>query len=200
MEFPELFQNQNLRIAEVGCGAGNTFFPLKRQLKSLNSYIYAFDYSEKAIQVVQQNPEYDEKYGKSFVYDITSPCLPKEIEPESLDYIICIFVLSALHPNQLNQTMSNIKSLLKPNGFVLIRDYGQYDLTQIRMKKSRYLEPNFYIRGDGTRVYFFSLPELQELFKGFTEHQLHMDRRLLVNRAKKMKMFRNWIQAKFQKS
>jgi len=31
-----------------------------------------------------------------------------------------------------------------------------HPISQLRFKKGRYLEKNFYIRGDGTRVYFYT--------------------------------------------
>jgi len=100
--------------------------------------------------------------------------LPDGVEPGSIDIIVMIFVLSALHPNEWRQAVSNVYrvsslatfpaiithrllQMLRPDGMVLMRDYGRHDLTQLRFKEGRLLDDNLYVRGDGTRVYFFTL-------------------------------------------
>lgn len=77
----------------------------------------------------------------------------------------------------------------------MIRDYGRHDLAQLRIKKDRLLDPdtpNLYIRGDGTRVYFFTKQDLGGLLRAsprregeekqggmFEIDQLGEDRRLV---------------------
>ncbi|KIJ21089.1 hypothetical protein PAXINDRAFT_6869 [Paxillus involutus ATCC 200175] len=53
-----------------------------------------------------------------------------------------------------------------PDGVALVRDYGRYDLTQLRFKSGRLLDDNFDIRGDKTWVYFFESDEPALMFTG----------------------------------
>ncbi|KAI9809727.1 MAG: hypothetical protein M1825_000160 [Sarcosagium campestre] len=91
--------------------------------------------------------------------------LPPGIEPGTVDVVMMIFIFSALSPAQWRQAVRNVHLALKPGGQVLFRDYGRGDLAQVRFKKGRYMEENFYVRGDGTRVYFFDKDELAQIWR-----------------------------------
>jgi tRNAThr (cytosine32-N3)-methyltransferase len=156
-------------VAEIGCGAGNAAFPLLSENQNPLLTIHAFDYSGHAVKLVQRNPLYENPPIGSIraaKWDLTSPSLPPGVEEGSVGIVLLVFVLSALHPNEWGQAVSNIRRMLKPGGKVFVRDYGRYDLTQLRFKSNRLLSDNFYIRGDKTRVYFFELDELSLLFTG----------------------------------
>ncbi|WVF69618.1 hypothetical protein IAT40_004396 [Kwoniella sp. CBS 6097] len=298
LEFPELVACSEADagpkvVLEVGCGAGNTVFPLLMRNENPDLVIHATDYSKTAVDVVKANKMYPRaEHGKGIlqasVWDITSfpsssssatsasagdvsngvsslsldqsqpesqtentttasatataaapgsesesevtYTLPEGIKPGTVDVISVIFVLSALHPREWKQAIHNLYTALKPGGLLMIRDYGRHDLAQLRIKKNRLLDPetpNLYIRGDGTRVYFFEKEELEGMLvappsqpqsqsqslasaslsstseyqekKMFNIEQLGEDRRMLVNRKERKQMYRIWLQVKARK-
>jgi len=278
-EFPELVAATKPDagpkfVAELGCGAGNSVFPLLTANENPLLKLHACDFSSHAVKLVQHNPLYaDPPLGSisASVWDLTSDSLPDGIAPGSVDIVVLVFVLSALHPQEWAKAVANIYKILKPGGYAVMRDYGRHDMTQLRFKEGRLLDENFYIRGDKTRVYFFELDELSLLFSGatatpaqkedgntgtvmeveadndgsfstpqnksatagtpepipadsipnsphpllldpienappgcpahplFSVEQLGVDRRLLVNRKRQVKMYRVWMQGKFRK-
>ncbi|KAG6909371.1 hypothetical protein DXG01_000810 [Tephrocybe rancida] len=174
-EFPELVDATQpeagpITIAEIGCGAGNSVFPLLAGNQNPELQLRAYDYSNHAVKLVQNNELYlSPPVGsiQAAVWDLTSSeGLPSGIDIESVDIVILVFVFSALHPDEWGRAIANIHKMLKPGGLVVMRDYGRHDLTQLRFKAGRLLDENFYIRGDKTRVYFFELDELALLFTG----------------------------------
>lgn len=202
-EFPELLPSSEAKnILELGCGVGNTIFPLLETDTNKSLFVYACDFSEKAIDLVQTNSAYDPSRCCAFKLDITGDWAGSPLQPNSIDVCTMIFVLSAIDPNHHVHVIDSVRKYLKPNGIILFRDYGYLDLAQVRFKKGRFIKNNFYARGDGTRSYFFTESEVANLFEnaGLNKMSLYTDRRLQINRANKKKMYRIWIQAKYMKS
>ncbi|XP_059483081.1 tRNA N(3)-methylcytidine methyltransferase METTL2 [Neocloeon triangulifer] len=204
-EFPELVPKEGnidrVNVLEVGCGVGNTVIPLVQTIADQNFFVYGCDFSETAVEIMKQDENYNESRCLGFVCDVTAPEWPVPFPPNSLDHILLIFVLSAINPEKMHHVAGQLFKYLKPGGLVFFRDYGRYDMAQLRFKKGKCIADNFYMRGDGTRAYFFTQEDLRKLFTGagFVEEQMLEDRRLQVNRGQKLKMYRVWIQAKFRK-
>lgn len=247
-------------ILEVGAGAGNTAFPILKANENEGLMIHACDFSRKAIELIRANAAFDAEHMQASVWDISTEDLPPGVREGSVDVVLLVFIFSALSPKQWDAAVRNVWRVLKPGGEVCFRDYGKGDLTQVRFKKGRLLEDNFYIRGDGTRVYFFEEDELKRIWGGkgtangetgangedekfghgmardeqakdtgkvctsdeaipdrqlgvfeaervpspiqensFEIESLGVDRRMLVNRQKQLKMYRCWMQGRFKK-
>lgn len=204
-EFEELkscreFESQKLVLLEAGCGVGNCIFPLLDQ--DLNIFVYACDFSPRAVEFVKQNPLYSSERCCAFQCDLTKDDLRDHIPEDSVDVTTLIFVLSAVHPDKMRQALQNIHRILKPGGVVLFRDYGLYDHAMLRFKSGNKLGDNFYVRQDGTRSYFFSKEFLAELFEnvGFKSITNDYVLRETVNKKEGLCVPRVFLQSKFTKT
>ncbi|XP_029445213.1 methyltransferase-like protein 6 [Rhinatrema bivittatum] len=203
-EFEELracreFENQKLTILEAGCGVGNCLFPLLEG--DLNIFAYACDFSPRAVEFVKQNPLYNTERCTAFQCDLTKDDLLDNVPAESVDVVILIFVLSAIHPDKMHFAVENICKVLKPGGSILFRDYGLYDHTMLRFKSGNKLGENFYVRQDGTRSYFFTEEYLARLFTDVGCEQVVSDYvlRETVNKKEGLCVPRVFLQSKFRK-
>nr|XP_036851379.1 tRNA N(3)-methylcytidine methyltransferase METTL6 isoform X2 [Manis javanica] len=194
------FEDQKLTMLEAGCGVGNCLFPLLEE--DLNIFAYACDFSPRAVEYVKQNPLYDTERCKVFQCDLTKDDLLEHVPIESVDVVMLIFVLSAVHPDKMHLVLQNIYKVLKPGKNVLFRDYGLYDHAMLRFKAGSKLGENFYVRQDGTRSYFFTDEFLAQLFRdaGYEEVVNEYVFRETVNKKEGLCVPRVFLQSKFQKS
>ncbi|XP_050221787.1 uncharacterized protein LOC126671982 [Mercurialis annua] len=118
-----------------------------------------------------------------------------------VDFVTLIFTLSAVPLKRMPTAISDCLSVLKPGGLLLFRDYGLYDMTMLRFEPHKRVGFREYMRGDGTRSYFFSLETVRDLFvgAGFVELELEYCCVNSVNRRKGKSMQRVWVHGKFQK-
>lgn len=87
------------------------------------------------------------------------------------------------------------------DGVLLFRDYGLYDMAQLRFEPGKKIAENFYMRQDGTRSYFFAVEEIQKIFEsaGFETITCEYVHRRTVNIKEKVDVPRIFVQAKFRK-
>lgn len=68
-ELVEIHSDTKKILLEVGCGVGNFLFPLLEENACL--FVYGCDFSPRAVQLVRNDPRYNEERVKAFVSDIT---------------------------------------------------------------------------------------------------------------------------------
>jgi len=202
-EFPELtVENLSKRrhvLLEPGCGCGNAIFPLTEENKDL--FVYACDFSQRAVDLVKSNPLYNEERFNAFQCDLTADDLCEKIPVESVDIVLMLFILSAISPQKMEASLNNILKVMKPGGILLFRDYGLYDHAQLRFATGHKIEDNFYVRQDGTRAYYFSLNTTKEIFTsaGYEIVENQYVHKRTVNKKEGVDVPRIFVQGKYKK-
>ena len=114
-----------------------------------------------------------------------------------------MFVLSAIVPEKHEFVIKKIYDSLDKDGILYFRDYGLYDMAQMRFakRKTNKVGENLYMRKDNTLAYYFDKDEIEKLFAkvGFEILESKMIYRLIENRKDNLKMHRLWLQIKLKK-
>lgn len=203
-ELAELADRSTPRtVLELGCGVGNTIFPMLAANPSL--FVFAVDFAPKSIEMVKANPQYDEARARAAVCDITCGRLPAELGEVRADIVTLVFVLGSIVPAKQAAAVRTAASGLRRGGRLFFRDHAVDDLAQVRFEASaepKKLEANLYVRRDKTLSYYFSLERAAELFvaAGFAVERLEYTTRLIENRKEGLSMHRRFVTGLFRLS
>ena len=200
-EFIEL--NNDIRpsisLLDMGCGVGNSFYPLIKVKNNL--IVYAFDFSNRAITNAKTHKLYEKNKDRIFLKNLD--LVNDEIDYPSCDYGILMFVLSAINPEYHEKIIEKISNKINKDGIVFFRDYAKYDMAQIRFaqRKKNKVNENLYMRKDKTLSYFFDQKEIENLFNKYNFQTIDskLVSRVIENRKENKKMNRLWLQIKFKK-
>ena len=200
-EFLELKNDKRDKITllDMGCGVGNSFYPLLTRLPNL--YVNAFDFSKRAVNMAKTHPMYEKEKFRINLYDLD--LVKDDIPNKNNDYGILMFVLSAIKPEEHEKVIDKISKVINKGGILYFRDYARYDMAQLRFakRKKNRVGDNLYMRKDKTLSYFFDKNEIENLFikYGFSIVNSNVICRLIENRKENKKMHRLWLQIKFKK-
>lgn len=124
--------------------------------------------------------------------------MPPAVAEARMDVTLCMFVLSAMHPDLHASAVRNMAATLRPGGSFCFRDYALYDLAMIRAPDAHILTPQLHVRGDGTLAYFFSVEEVKVLLEGagLIVEELEYTCIKNVNRKLGVEMKRVWVHAR----
>uniref|UniRef100_A0A7S4GK47 tRNA N(3)-methylcytidine methyltransferase n=1 Tax=Eutreptiella gymnastica TaxID=73025 RepID=A0A7S4GK47_9EUGL len=200
-EFPEMFEagDAAVSILEVGCGVGNTVYPVREVLPQ--STVYCFDFSPTAIRLVKEHAAYDPARVIAFQHDLTADAIPDQVPDEGIDFATMIFVLSAIPEPKHLACLQVMARKMRRGGLLYFRDYAVDDLAQRRFRNASRIDENTFRRGDGTRTYFFAQDHMQRLADdgGFEVVLNEYVKKTVTNVKEKKEMERLWIQAKLRK-
>ncbi|WFC99830.1 hypothetical protein MYAM1_002576 [Malassezia yamatoensis] len=203
-------------LLEVGCGVGNTIYPLLEKNQALR--VHCCDFSPRAVQMVEKHPLYDTERVNAFVYDLvkerTSELLQHQIRQRSwlpITTLSLIFVLSAIPPQEHIPVLRSLVHAIPVGASVVFRDYARGDLAQVRFhtrRDAQWSEPSllsdthdWYRRGDHTMAYYFTVAQVEALFQEVGGVSGHVEEvvKISTNRRTGAVMDRRFIQAQMRR-
>jgi methyltransferase-like protein 6 len=193
----------SIDVMELGCGVGNSVFPLLRA--NLNMRVVAVDCSQTAIASLKANPEFDSRRLRTAVVDASKvDSLKGFVEDASLDAVTAVFFFSALTEDGLRNATAEIARTLRSGGILLFRDYARGDVKENEESEfvpgSKAGDERTYRRSDGTLAVFFEEDELANVFDEFgLKGECEIVEHVITNRKLGISMTRKFVQGRFVK-
>jgi len=175
------------------------------QCNSQHFKVHAFDLSKHAINLI--NEQQDARVS-AHVWNIANKddAIPTLYEQIPADLVTCIFVLSAISPHLMPLVVQRLYKCMKPGAYLFIRDYSINDLAHTRFQYEKdgfkKIDENFYARGDGTQVVFFTTEQITDWFtlnNQFKLIDIQYCKRNKFNQKEQVELNRVFVQATFQK-
>ncbi len=160
---PKDRERKDIRILEVGCGAGNNLWALA--LEGFN--VYGIDGSQTAIEMAKGIFERFGVRGDLRVGDFTES-LP--YEDESFDLVFDRGSITCVDYEEAKRVIKEVYRVLKRGGYFFFNPYSIFHTSYITSKNKvneRYaLTESGPIAGTGY-VYFYGIEELKHTLEGF---------------------------------
>ncbi|EAW13520.1 putative polyketide synthase [Aspergillus clavatus NRRL 1] len=177
-------RDQNLNVLEIGAGTGGaTRYFLNHQQISFNSYTFTDISSAFFEQAAKEFERHADKMDFRPL-DIRRPPSEQDFKPNSYDLIIASNVLHATP--RLEETLANVRSLLKPGGRLVVIEVAHREHTRIGFIFG--LFPDWWAGHDEGRVLepFISYDQWDTLlrktgFSGIDSRTLDPDSRVFPN-------------------
>ena len=131
-----------------------------------------------------------------------TPSAPAWAPHDGVDLAMMMFCLSAVDPAKHQRAISNVARVMRKGGVLWFRDYAEADHAQLRFKRENRIDHKFYMRGDGTRSYFFGLNEIDKLMSScglVPVGDTKVIERVVNNRKKGEMMHRAWVHGRYRK-
>jgi methyltransferase-like protein 6 len=217
-------------LVEIGCGVGNALWPILEQsypsfeAESTTTHpdesqtpqqrrhrpwtVYGLDWSTVAIDTLRRDPRFVRAANEHRAYAAVCDVSQMDSIPMAFRNVgtvtSMVFCLSAISPDRHVNAVRNAIHTLRPGGVLIFRDYGRYDQAQLSLGQQRHkwISEHFYRKHDGTKCYYFTVPEIRRLFVNECHlEELDCDyiRRVYYNRKQNTQRRRVWIQARFRK-
>lgn len=156
-EFESIISNVETEIVDLGCGVtgNNTLYLLEKGKK-----VISCDFAEEALKVVKNI-----KGSKTLLFDMLE-VFP--FEDNSTDLVIADLSLHYFKEKDTNIIISEIKRILKPNGYLFFRlnSTNSTEYKKIIENGEKEIEPNlFFCKNMEKR--FFDEKDINKFFKSF---------------------------------